>query len=256
MTDGSTNLPAPDAICDGGDLDCGSGLLLIIRTAMSPLSPGAHLLVKSRERSVREDLPAWCRLVGHTLVHDHGTEGATWHFLIRKKEEDSDLDMDIQKAKNHTWQARARWTSGMAAKVTVRNHGLVVGQPASFDTQDEAPSAVEYLLTALAGALTTGFQWRLSQQQIEVRNLEIVCKCKLVNSLVFLGVNDNGDPGVESVDVQVYVDATLPEKAGAGGSQDSPGAILQNIWNETMYRCPVTRTLERRVAIRSRLQLL
>ena len=28
----------PDAICDGGDLDCGSGLLLII--AMQPLPPG------------------------------------------------------------------------------------------------------------------------------------------------------------------------------------------------------------------------
>jgi hypothetical protein len=26
----------PDATCDGGDLDCGSGLLLIIRNAMNP----------------------------------------------------------------------------------------------------------------------------------------------------------------------------------------------------------------------------
>ena len=27
----------PKAVCDGGDLDCGSGLLLIIKKAMDPL---------------------------------------------------------------------------------------------------------------------------------------------------------------------------------------------------------------------------
>ena len=31
------SLPHPDAVCDGGDLDCGSGLLLIIRQAFEPL---------------------------------------------------------------------------------------------------------------------------------------------------------------------------------------------------------------------------
>ena len=69
-----TGLPPPDAVCDGGDLDCGSGLLLIIRNAMAPLAAGGVLEVRSRERSVREDLPAWCRMVGHGLLglHDGG----------------------------------------------------------------------------------------------------------------------------------------------------------------------------------------
>jgi hypothetical protein len=48
----------PDAVCDGGDLDCGSGLLLIIREAMQPLPSGGLLEVRSREISVKEDLPA------------------------------------------------------------------------------------------------------------------------------------------------------------------------------------------------------
>src|SRR5688500_16099113 len=64
-----------DAICDGGDLDCGSGLLLIIRTAMQPLPPGGVLEVRSRDISVKEDLPAWCRLVGHTLEAVQPREG-------------------------------------------------------------------------------------------------------------------------------------------------------------------------------------
>ena len=38
------------AVCDGGDLDCGSGLLLIIKKAMDPLLGGEILEVRSRER--------------------------------------------------------------------------------------------------------------------------------------------------------------------------------------------------------------
>ena len=72
----------PDAICDGGDLDCGSGLLLIIRNAMQPLPPGGVLEVRSRESSVKEDLPAWCRLVGHTLEGVQPGEG-TYTLLLR-----------------------------------------------------------------------------------------------------------------------------------------------------------------------------
>ena len=37
----------PKAVCDGGDLDCGSGLLLIIKKAMDPLLDGEILEVRS-----------------------------------------------------------------------------------------------------------------------------------------------------------------------------------------------------------------
>ena len=52
----------PDAVCDGGNLDCGSGLLLIIRKAVNAVPPGGVLEIRSTEISVREDLPAWCRM--------------------------------------------------------------------------------------------------------------------------------------------------------------------------------------------------
>jgi len=68
------NLPQPDAVCDGGDLDCGSGLLPIIRNAMMPLAAGGVLEVRGREVSVREDLPAWWRMVGHGLLGVHDGE--------------------------------------------------------------------------------------------------------------------------------------------------------------------------------------
>ncbi|HTY53650.1 MAG TPA: vitamin-B12 independent methionine synthase [Candidatus Binataceae bacterium] len=74
---------APDASFDGGDLDCGSGLLLLIRKHIDPLTPGQLLEIRSTEISVREDLPAWCRLTRNELVsevHD-GRQGS---YLVSK----------------------------------------------------------------------------------------------------------------------------------------------------------------------------
>ncbi|TCT04398.1 5-methyltetrahydropteroyltriglutamate--homocysteine methyltransferase [Aquabacter spiritensis] len=58
----------PDVAFDGGDLDCGNGLLLLIRRHIDPLPRGGLLEIRSTEISVDEDLPAWCRLTGNELV--------------------------------------------------------------------------------------------------------------------------------------------------------------------------------------------
>lgn len=58
----------PDVSFDGGDLDCGNGLLLLIRRHIDPLPRGGLLEILSTEISVEEDLPAWCRLTGNELV--------------------------------------------------------------------------------------------------------------------------------------------------------------------------------------------
>ena len=58
----------PHASFDGGTLDCGNGLLLLIRKHIDPLHPGELLEILSAEPSVEEDLPAWCRLTGNELV--------------------------------------------------------------------------------------------------------------------------------------------------------------------------------------------
>ena len=58
----------PHTSFDGGDLDCGNGLLLLIRKHIDPLDRGQLLEIRSTEPSVVEDLPAWCRLTGNELV--------------------------------------------------------------------------------------------------------------------------------------------------------------------------------------------
>ena len=68
---------------DGGDLDCGSGLLLLIRKHIDPLLPGELLEIRSREISVGEELPAWCRMTGNELVSQL-RQGAEHSFLVSK----------------------------------------------------------------------------------------------------------------------------------------------------------------------------
>src|SRR5262249_40609445 len=135
------------------------------------------------------------------------------------------------------WTARVRWTSGMQAKAFVRNHSFAVGQPASFDVQDAAPSAVEVLLSALGGCLAVGFAWRASQRGIEVRNLEVSVKAQADNVLVFLGIERDGHPGLRRVEGTLYVDA------------DADDAVLDALWKETLERSPVTQSLARVVPV-------
>lgn len=235
---GEASWPPPDAVCDGGELDCGSGLLLIIRSAMQPLPPGGVLEVRSREPSVREDLPAWCRLVGHTLVGDApGLEPRATHYRIRKKVVDEALARDLETARRFTWQARVRWTEGMQARAYVRNHSFLIGQPASFDTTDAAPAAVELLLAALAGCLAVGFQWRASQRGITIEQLEVSLQARADNILVFLGVEDTGHAGLAEVTGRLFVET------------DADPALLEPLWQETLHRSPLARSLESRVAL-------
>ncbi len=73
----------PDAAFDGGDLDCGNGLLLLIRKHIDPLPAGGLLELRSTEISVDEDLPAWCRMTNNELV-SFNKQGKQRSFLICK----------------------------------------------------------------------------------------------------------------------------------------------------------------------------
>lgn len=74
---------APDTQFDGGDLDCGNGLLLLIRKHIDPLPRGGLLELRSTETSVDEDLPAWCRMTRNELV-SWTKQGRQRSFLICK----------------------------------------------------------------------------------------------------------------------------------------------------------------------------
>jgi tRNA 2-thiouridine synthesizing protein A len=61
-------------------MGCGD-LVLALRGRLAALRPGAVLRVVARDPAAPEDLPAWCRLTGHTLARaDHPV------YDIRRKE--------------------------------------------------------------------------------------------------------------------------------------------------------------------------
>ena len=84
--DGAPNpLGGVDALIDGGDMDCGSGLLLLITRAMRRLEPGQLLGVRSAEVSVVTDLPVWADLTGHDVVTEVAeSDEGPWWFAVSK----------------------------------------------------------------------------------------------------------------------------------------------------------------------------
>ena len=107
-----------------------------------------------------------------------------------------------------------------------------VGQPASFDTADQAISAVEYVLGSIGACLAVGFQWRASQKGITVHNLEVALQARAQDILVYLGLEDAGSPRLADVRAVVYVDA------------DADAETLAGLLAETVRRSPVTQTFQ------------
>jgi tRNA 2-thiouridine synthesizing protein A len=69
-----------DAVWDAGDLACGD-LILQLRGRMEAMLPGHVLRLVALDPGAPEDLPAWCRLTGHTLLAaDHPV------YYIRREE--------------------------------------------------------------------------------------------------------------------------------------------------------------------------
>jgi TusA-related sulfurtransferase/uncharacterized Fe-S cluster-containing radical SAM superfamily protein len=80
-----TSFPAIARTVDGGDMDCGSGLLLLITRAMRRLAAGELLAIRSAEPSVVVDLPAWAAMVGNEVAVQHAeTARGPWWFAVRK----------------------------------------------------------------------------------------------------------------------------------------------------------------------------
>jgi len=72
-------------LIDGGDMDCGSGLLLLITRTVRQLQPGEALAIRSQEPSVAVDLPIWAELAGHPIVGKVAeTSAGPWWFAVQK----------------------------------------------------------------------------------------------------------------------------------------------------------------------------
>jgi uncharacterized OsmC-like protein len=236
----------PDQVFDGGDLDCGSGLILLIRENMLRVPEHGILEMRSRELTVKQDLPPWCRMVGHEYLGCLEGDGFTRFFIRRKTnaaEEEKRLEEDKTRAKVYEWRARARSTGHLKSTVYCRNFSIDVGQPASFEESDKHPSAVEYLLAAIAGDLTTGFATECAKNGLEVDDIEMTVSGRLHNILVHLGL-EGGDPSFSSIELKCFISSFEDE------------AKLREAWDRTVNRSPLAATIGKSVDIKIKLAIV
>jgi 5-methyltetrahydropteroyltriglutamate--homocysteine methyltransferase len=160
---------APDASFDGGDLDCGNGLLLLIRKHIDPLERGQLLEIRSTEISVPEDLPAWCRLTGNELV-SHVREGKQHSFLVAKG------SFDKERAK----------PAATARAMPLRQPVTAVRIPSSLPQPNPAPAIAPLSVTGvgswprpawLLDALHRRLEGRLDEAQFEATADDAVRLC-------------------------------------------------------------------------------
>lgn len=65
-----------DALWDAGDLGCGE-LVLELRGKLRAM-PGKVLKLVSRDPGAPADIPAYCRMTGHQLLHAEFEHAAFW----------------------------------------------------------------------------------------------------------------------------------------------------------------------------------
>ena len=230
------DIPAANAVCEGGDLDCGNGLLLIIRKAMDPLLPGQVLEIRSRERSVGEDLPAWCRMVSHELLGSEA-QGVDTRYFVRKGGAAPNVEDDLEKARSFTWAVRVRsdGESDTRCRVYARQASFMVGQPVEFGfasvNLEDPVSAVEHLLGSLGACLLVGYRVHASRAGVVIDQAELSLRGNLENPLVYLGLEEAGSPGLSRVQGTLYV------------STDADESVMRDLWETTLRRSPVLSSL-------------
>ena len=237
---------APDVVFDGGDLDCGSGLILLIREHMLKTPAGGILEMRSREPTVADDLPPWCRMSGHEYLGKEAGDGFTRYFVKRgssEQQEEASLKEDFDKARQYEWRLRARSQGHLRSVVYSRNFSFEIGQPASFEEKDRHPCAVEYLFAALAGSLSTAFATECSKDDLDVDDIEISLSGSLHNILAHMGIEE-GDPSVSTIEVKCFASTFDDEEK------------VRDAWRRTVSRSPVAATLAKSVALTTKLALV
>ena len=75
-----TSRPHIDLEFDAGDMGCGD-LVLQLMVRMKIMAPGQVLRVVALDPGAPADIPAWCRMTGHTLLEQRPPE-----YFLRRRE--------------------------------------------------------------------------------------------------------------------------------------------------------------------------
>jgi len=72
-----------DVVYDAGEAGCGE-LLMNVFLQVKKMAVGETIHVTSYDLGAKEDIPAWCRMQGHTLLEVFEEGLLITHFVIQK----------------------------------------------------------------------------------------------------------------------------------------------------------------------------
>lgn len=144
------------------------------------------------------------------------------------------------------WSIRASWHSQTRSSIYARNNVFTAEGKVNFREADVAPSALEYLLGALASDLIAGLKTQAMQAQTELEAAEVTLAASLSNPLIALGVigETDGNAGIERIEGRIYV------------SLDCDTVTLDRIWQAVKLYSPLYQTLSRCVALNLQLKVV
>ncbi len=228
-------------------MDCGSGLVLLIRQQMLNVPIGGILEIRSSEPTVTTELPPWCRLAGHRHVDSIQTNPGHWRHFVERGDKANEqleaLESDKASARQFQWSLRSRRKESGEHLIYSRNLSWPCGPSLSFERHGNVPTALEQFLGALLGDVLASFSSRCHQQSIELDELEASVNATLANPLAAIGL-ESGDPAVQEIKLVAYVTSATDSKQ------------LRQAWEEALSGSPVFKTLERACRIEARLALM
>ena len=127
--------------------------------------------------------------------------------------------------------------------IVARNLSFYAEGQTSLDSRATTPSALDYLVSALAADLLGGLGREAARAGVLLQDAELSLSAWLDNPLAALGVaGESGTPALASVTGTLYV------------SSEAGAEELRSLWDRALERAPVYSTLRRCAALRIALQ--
>lgn len=143
------------------------------------------------------------------------------------------------------WTVRVTSSEANRCTAFARRHQFSLGPPLTFDEEFPRATALEHFLSACGSEIVSGLLARAKRKRIEIDNVEATVDCTLDNPLTFLDVvGEQGDPGLRTLSVTVYVSTLADESA------------VQQLWQETLQKSPLILTLQKAMELDLRLKIV
>jgi hypothetical protein len=229
-----------DVTLTAGELDGTDEGDCLLRASLARLPRGGALQVRGADPPALERLRGRCRDLGYH-VGGEGTAGSDDSLLVAKGGQRGGTASAAGEAGStgHAWSVRASSTDGRLTRLHAGRHSFSAGPAVSFRPDEQLPSAIEYLLAALAADIVSSFARCAGERAAEIDAIECRISGQLDDPLASIGVvGASGSPALGVVTGTLYV------------SGDAEPSALRGAWCAALRRSPLFNTLAPCVSLR------